>query len=131
MKKKPMMQFKKPVEVKLESNSWTYLSRGFYDEKTDTSYEHYIDTKTDSVHVIDHDLEEVLVFDAHSVARTPDGEIVGKFYMDGGYEQGHWAFEFAETFADGKVHGLACRLPEGLLDTEVLVTKEFLRIKAP
>lgn len=104
----------------------TSVVRGF--EINDEFYSHVIDLSDDAIRLYDENRSLILTYDSNAVARDVEGKLVGTFSIKGDYDTGIWQFKFSEDFGNAVVDGERCRLAEGLLDSEVTVSREFLLI---
>jgi hypothetical protein len=92
----------------------------------DEYYYHKINLDDDSITCYNEQHEMLFRYDNNAKCYNKDGVLLAEPRIEGGFDNGHWAFEFDSVLNLPMVNGYACKLPEGLLDTEVLVSKKLL-----
>jgi len=90
----------------------------------DGAFTHEIDLNDDSITLICMDRGNLLTYDRSAVARDNDGNIVGRFGIERIDADDYWVFTWAESGAFTK--GKSTRLAEGLLDSEVEISKRYI-----
>lgn len=86
-------------------------------------YYHELDLSDDSINLKTMDGDVLVTYRSYCIAETEDG-VLGKFSLQKVNNVDHWVFRFEG--ANEFVVGRPSSEPEGLIDTEVEISKLFL-----